>query len=253
MSVMVSGRGPSSRRLPASTKGLPPSRTHTSRRGSGVPIPPPWRSARVIDGVDGAHVIAMPVLFLPAVALAHAQRSAQQRRLDIVHAQRVSRQQRLHPAPRINSASGRAPPVCTTTGPATTRSSCPRRASVPSAPAVWRTAVSSWRSEEMPLLMKANASRSRSFDSGTTRMPRMPTTTRSPWRRSRRRRHAARPPSITTIASMRWFSTSIQRPRAHLCAMIGGRIKILRSAAIAFHRESASPCPRACSPGPAVA
>ena len=63
--------------------------------------------------------------------------------------------------------------------------------------AVCRTAVSTWRSEEMPLAMKANASRSRSFDSGTTRMPRSPTTIRSPRRRSRsRRQHGAgrRPP-----------------------------------------------------------
>ena len=46
--------------------------------------------------------------------------------------------------------------------------------------AVCCTAVSTCRSDEMPLLMKANARRSRSFDSGNTRMPRMPTTTWSP-------------------------------------------------------------------------
>ncbi len=57
--------------------------------------------------------------------------------------------------------------------------------------------------------MKAKARRSRSLASGTTRMPRRPTTMRSPARRSRSRRHRARPSATTIMASMRWFSTSI--------------------------------------------
>ena len=51
-------------------------------------------AAAMVDGVDGAHVIAMAVLFLPPVALADAERSAEQRRFDIVHAQRVAAEQR---------------------------------------------------------------------------------------------------------------------------------------------------------------
>ncbi len=167
----------------------------------------------MIDRVDGAHVVAMPVLFLPPVGLAHAERSAQQRALDIVHAQRVSRQQcaapirreSTPPSPRRRRCA--PPPV-----PPPSRFSCPSARACSISVAVWRTAVSSCRSDETPLLMNANASRSRSFDSGTTRMPRMPTTTRSPWRRSRSLRQTARPSSTTIIASMRWFSTSTHLP-----------------------------------------
>ena len=101
MSVMVSGSGPSSRKLPASTNGTP-ALTHSYM----MPAVQPSRlhraanAARMIDGIDGAHVIAMPVLFLAAVRLAHAQRCAQQRGLDIVHAQRVAAQQRTAPSRR---------------------------------------------------------------------------------------------------------------------------------------------------------
>ena len=69
------------------------------------------------------------------------------------------------------------PPVWTTTGPATTITFWPASRALRISAAVCWTAVSTWRSDEMPLLMKANARRSRSFDSGITRMPRMPTTT----------------------------------------------------------------------------
>ena len=55
-------------------------------------------AAGVIDGVDGAHVIAMAVLFLAAVGQAHAQRGAEQRGFDIVHAQRIAAEQGLHQA-----------------------------------------------------------------------------------------------------------------------------------------------------------
>ena len=54
---------------------------------------------------------------------------------------------------------------------------CPAARACSISAAVCLTAVSTWRSDEMPLLMNANASRSRSFDSGTTRMPRIPVTT----------------------------------------------------------------------------
>ncbi len=117
------------------------------------------------------------------------------------------------------------------------RSSDPPRASARISAAVCRTAVSTWRSEEMPLLMNANARRSRSFDSGTTRMPRIPTTTRSPFSQ------------IAQAAATCAFSVAHHDHRVHALilhfdplafmphqrAMIGGRIKILGRAAIALH------------------
>jgi hypothetical protein len=66
---------------------------------------------------------------------------------------------------------------------------------------------------EMPLVMKAKARRSRSLDSGTTRMPRMPTTTRSPLLDvAEFAAGGAAFGETTTSASMRWFSTSIHFP-----------------------------------------
>ena len=53
-------------------------------------------AAGMINGVDGAHVIAMAVLFLPSVGQAHAQRGAEQRRLRVVYAQRVAAEQRVY-------------------------------------------------------------------------------------------------------------------------------------------------------------
>src|ERR1035441_8453658 len=105
--------------------------------------------------------------------------------------------------PRINDARPATPPVCTTTGPATTSTFCFCPTACRTSSAVCRTAVSTWRSEEMPLDMKANERRSRSFDSGITRMPRSPTTIWSPERRSHRRRQYARPAANTTMASFR--------------------------------------------------
>ncbi len=52
----------------------------------------------MVDGVDGAHVIAMAVLFLAAIGEADAERSAEQRRFDIVHAERVAGEHGLHEA-----------------------------------------------------------------------------------------------------------------------------------------------------------
>ena len=176
MSVMVSGSGPSSRRLPASTNGTF-AFTHSYR----MPALQPAgfhrlrHRARVIDGVDGAHVVAVPVLLLPAVGQADAERGAEQRRLHIVHAQRVAAEQRrARSRSRISAARPATPPVCTTTGPATTTTFCFCSMAWRTSAAVWRTAVSTWRSDEMPLDMKANARRSRSLDSGITRMPRSP-------------------------------------------------------------------------------
>ena len=106
---MVSGSGPSSRRLPASTKGTSRSHAfvhHAARQASG--LDGLGDAAGMIDGVDGAHVIAMAMLFLAAVGLADAERGAEQSRFNIVDAERVAGQQRLHPA-AVESARQRRP------------------------------------------------------------------------------------------------------------------------------------------------
>ena len=51
----------------------------------------------MINGVDRAHMVAVAVLGLTAVAQTHAERCAQNRRLDVMDPQRVARQQRIHP------------------------------------------------------------------------------------------------------------------------------------------------------------
>src|ERR1035441_5070516 len=60
--------------------------------------------------------------------------------------------------PRISDARPATPPVCTTTGPATTSTLCFCPTACRTSSAVCRTAVSTCRSEEMPLDMKANIS-----------------------------------------------------------------------------------------------
>ena len=74
------------------------------------------------------------------------------------------------------------------------------------------TLPSTRRSEETSLLMNAKPSRSRSRNSGVTRMPSWPQTTGSPAFTSRSLRQTGRPPETTMTASIRCFSTSIQRP-----------------------------------------
>ncbi len=139
--------------------------------------------------------------------------------------------------PRISAAKPCTPPVCTTTGPATatTFNFCSSVCRISAA--VCRTAVSTCRSDEIPFDMNANASRSRSFDSGATRIPRIPTTTRSPAFMSRRRRHHAasvRHHDQRVHALVLDFDPLLLVP--HERAVIGRRIKILRRAAIALHR-----------------
>ena len=91
-------------------------------------------AARVVDRVDGAHVIAMAVLGLAAIRQADAERRAEQRGFDIVHAQRVAAQHRVDPviADEFREARRRRrcgpPPV-----PRRRRWSCP--APSPAAPA----------------------------------------------------------------------------------------------------------------------
>src|SRR5271165_658984 len=50
----------------------------------------------MINRIDGPHVIAMAVLFLPAIGLADAERRTEQRIFDIMNAERVATQKRVH-------------------------------------------------------------------------------------------------------------------------------------------------------------
>jgi len=54
--------------------------------------------AGVIDDIDGAHVVAMAVLSLPAVGDADAKRRSNDRRFDVVDSKGIARQQGIHPA-----------------------------------------------------------------------------------------------------------------------------------------------------------
>ena len=78
MSVIVSGSGPSSRRLPASTNG-----TLFFTHSYMMPLVKPpalhraFDAAAVVDRIDGAHVIAVAVFFLPSVGQPHAERCAE--------------------------------------------------------------------------------------------------------------------------------------------------------------------------------
>ncbi len=103
--------------------------------------------------------------------------------------------------------------------------------------AVCATAVSTWRSEEISLLMNAKDMRSRSFASGTTRMPFMPITTWSPALISRRRRQSRRPSLYHdhgVHALIPHFEPLSAVPDQR--ALIGGRIEIFRRAAVALGR-----------------
>ena len=126
ISVMVSGSGPSSRRLPASTNGtLFFTHSYITPAGQTSSFHRAFDISAVIDRVDGAHVIAVSVFFLPSIRQPHAERSAQQCRLNVVHAKRVSAQQSLDIAAADQLRQGGDPPVWTTTGPATTMIFCP--------------------------------------------------------------------------------------------------------------------------------
>jgi hypothetical protein len=171
---------------------------------------------------------------------AHAQRGAEQRGFDIVHAQRVAAEQRLTPS-RCGSAR-QARHAARMHHHRTRHHHAPfallRAYAAPSA-AVCRTAVSTCRSDEMPFDMKANASRSRSFDSGATRMPRMTPHDHVARRRSRSRRHGVRRvPSLHHDHGVHALVLHLDplRPRCAPGAVIGGGVEILRSAAVALHR-----------------
>ncbi len=83
---------------------------------------------------------------------------------------------------RISSAKCSTPPVWTTTGPATTAMRPPAFLTSRIIAAMRDTLPSTRRSDETSLLMNAKPWRSRSRNSGVTRMPSWPQTTGSPAR-----------------------------------------------------------------------
>ncbi len=99
MSVIVSGRGPSSRRLSGQNEGhfgLDAFVHHTAGETSGF-----HRfcdTSGMVDRVNGTHMIAMPMFFLAAIRLADTQGRAEQGGFNIVNAQGISAQQGLNPA-----------------------------------------------------------------------------------------------------------------------------------------------------------
>ena len=100
------------------------------------------------------------------------------------------------------------------------------------------TLTSTRRSVETSPVMNANPRRSRSWNSGRTRMPSSPQTTRSPARTSRSLRHAARPSRTTTTASIRWPSTSTHPPAvAYLRPVVRGRVEVVGDEAVARRGE----------------
>ena len=93
--------------------------------------------------------------------------------------------------------------------------------------------LSTRRSDEISLVMKPKSARVRSRNSGVTRMPSRPQTTRSPALTSRSLRHMA-PPSINGDHRVhplaRDFDPGAAEPDVR--ALVGGRVEIVRHAAV---------------------
>ena len=95
------------------------------------------------------------------------------------------------------------------------------------------TLASTRRSDEISLVMNAKPGRSRSRNSGVTRMPSRPQTTRSPARTSRSLRHSARPVS-TTIDGVHALPLDLEpAPPTRTCGpLVGGGVEVVRHAAV---------------------
>ena len=172
MSVTVSTIGPSSRMLPARTKSTP-ARTHSTmtpaRQHAGLDRRPD--AAGAVDGVDGAHVVAVAALHrAPASRSTPSEvpkrASSASWTASALPASSTSTQPR-----RISSVKYAAPPVWTTTGPATKTIAAARAPGVAHHRGDPPTLASTRRSDEISLAMKAKSPRSRSRNSGVTRMP----------------------------------------------------------------------------------
>ena len=99
------------------------------------------------------------------------------------------------------------------------------------------TLPSTRRSDETSLLMKAKPSRSRSRNSGVTRMPSWPQTMSSPACTSRSLRQHA-PPSCDDdhgVHALR-FDLDPSAVHPHVCAVVRRRVEVVRDTAILFCR-----------------
>ena len=134
-----------------------------------------------------------------------------------------------------------APPVCTTTGPATKTIRRPAARVSRISVAMRPTLASTRRSDEISFDMNAKSPRSRSRNSGVTRMPSRPQTTRSPARISRSFRHEAR---LSSIDHHRVHALALDldplAADAHVGAQVGGRIEVVRDAAVAVGGRAAA-------------
>ena len=90
----MSGSGPSSRMLPASTyvDVVADALVHHARRQHAL-LDRLLQPAGAADGVDRAHVVAMPALDRLAGVEIDAERGAEERLLDVVNGERVAGQQ----------------------------------------------------------------------------------------------------------------------------------------------------------------
>ena len=127
--------------------------------------------------------------------------------------------------------------MCTTTGPATTAMRPPPAFTCRIMSAIRATTPSTRRSDETSLLMNAKPRRSRSRNSGVTRMPSCPQTTGSPARTSRSLRHDARP-SVDDDDRVHPLLLDLDPSSAepHVRAVVGRRVEVVRDAAILFRR-----------------
>ena len=199
--------------------------------------------AGAADRVDRAHVVAVPAFDRLAGVEVHAERRAEQRLLDVVDGQRVARRAGRRRS-RRESSSWKCgdPPVCTTTGPATTAMRPPAALTSRIIAAMRATPTSTRRSDEISFVMNAKPWRSRSWNSGITRTPADAADDRD--RRSRTSRSLRQTralPSMTMTASIRCCSTSIQwPPMPHQRPVVRRRIEVVRHAAVAVGRLAAA-------------
>ena len=145
-------------------------------------------------------------------------------------ARRTSTKPRL-----ISSQKCGMPPVWATTGPATNAIFPPVDFVSRNISAMRPTLASTRRSDETSLFMNANPSRSRALNSGTTRMPSRPHTTRSPARMSRSLRHEC----LRRIGHDRGIHSLLldrypPSHDAHFRPLVGRRIEVLRCAAVSI-------------------
>src|SRR4030095_6097409 len=144
---------------------------------------------------------------------------------------------------RMMLAKCSTPPVCTTTGPATTAMRPPAFFTSRIIAAILATLPSTRRSDDTSLLMNAKPRRSRSRNSGVTRIPSVPQTPGSSAPADDRLAGApvAQLPAHRALAlhdddRVHALLLDLHPPAAetHVGAVVGGRVEVVRDAAILF-------------------